>query len=138
MVSIIGLVKPSGPYGSFLQEQLDDPNQNVSFSIRSLVDLAAGPGGRTNKIITEIITWDYVSEPGISVANKYKAPGLEEYSHGFGRETILSARELVTSCGMGMESDTSAVIERTIAAYGLEQQTTPGGLSLYRPPSLKW
>lgn len=85
IIAIRGKIKPSGPYGSVLKEMLDDPNQNVAFSIRSLT-LNRQVGYRQHKDFTQIVTWDYVNEPGLAPANKYAVPTLE--SHSLDLETI--------------------------------------------------
>ena len=39
-----------------------------------------------NEYFTQIVTWDYVNEPGLAPANKYAVPTLE--SHSLDLETI--------------------------------------------------
>lgn len=70
IVLIKGWVKPSGPRGDELKRDLDDPNINVPFSIRSFTmdDLNSRP---VTKIIQQIVTFDWVDEPGINRANKF-------------------------------------------------------------------
>ena len=69
-------VRPSGPYGPALKDKLENPKENVAFSIRSITD-DEYRRGKLIKHLREIITWDYVREPGISIANKYQSPSLE-------------------------------------------------------------
>lgn len=78
IIAIRGLVKPSGPYGSYLREMLEDPDMNVAFSVRSLT-MNRMVGFRQHKDFTQIVTWDYVTEPGLAPANKYSVPQLESY-----------------------------------------------------------
>lgn len=75
-IAIIGKVKPCGPMGPALEKQLQNKSENVCFSIRALTT-DEFISGRLNKEIRQIVTWDYVNEPGISVANKYASPALE-------------------------------------------------------------
>lgn len=77
-IAIIGKVKPCGPYGEILQKQLDNPNENVCFSIRA-VTADEDVRGRRQKEIQQIVTWDYVNEPGLDPAQKYKSPSLESF-----------------------------------------------------------
>ncbi len=77
-IAFKGEVKPSGPYGHILKEKFSDPDQNVCFSIRSFTQDRYF-NGRIEKNLSAIVTWDYVTEPGLSVAEKYNAPGLESY-----------------------------------------------------------
>lgn len=70
ILQLVGWVKPSGPFGKFLQESLDDPEINTAFSIRSLTK--NGRVGATEvRKIQSIITFDWVTEPGIRTANKF-------------------------------------------------------------------
>ena len=69
-------IKPSGPHGEALKAMLDDPDQNVAFSIRCFTKDEV-VGGVNCKTIMQIITWDWVLEPGISLANKWDKLSLE-------------------------------------------------------------
>ncbi len=78
-IVIVGKVKPAGPFGKCLQESLDNQNENVCFSIRAFTDdkMIRGTNHRTLKTI---VTWDYVNDPGIPTAEKWKSPSLENYN----------------------------------------------------------
>lgn len=76
IIAFRGKVKPAGPYGPYLKEMLDDPDMNVAFSVRSLT-MNRMVGFRQHKDFTQIVTWDYVTEPGLAPANKYSVPTLE-------------------------------------------------------------
>lgn len=82
IVTFRAKVKPSGPKGQYLKEMLDDPKQNVAFSVRSLT-MNKQVGFRQHKDFTQIVTWDYVNEPGLAPANKYGVPTLENYADTF-------------------------------------------------------
>lgn len=77
IVLVVAELKPSGPFGYILKEKLENRHQNVFFSVRSLTmdDIMRGV-----KYTREIVTWDLVIEGGISSANKFNAPGLEEFA----------------------------------------------------------
>lgn len=79
MIAIIGKVKPAGSKATALQLALENPKQNAAFSIRGLTENKY-KNGRVERILTNIITWDHVIEPGISVACKAHTPGLEAIS----------------------------------------------------------
>lgn len=105
IVAILGKVIPNGPLGHVLEKQLLNPRENVCFSIRSFTeDLMER--GVMNRYIKTIVTFDYVNEPGMAVAEKYNSPALE------GLEDIVFTRgqveagnsQIITSSGMGMES----------------------------------
>jgi hypothetical protein len=69
-VLIEGWVKPSGIHGDALKKDLDNPECNVAFSIRSFTqDVMIG--GVNVKKLAQIVTWDWVVEPGIQRANKF-------------------------------------------------------------------
>lgn len=77
VIAIMGKIRPSStPWGLALEKQLQNPHENVCFSIRAVTNDVM-QFGRYDKTIKEIITWDYVNEPGIAVANKYSVPSLE-------------------------------------------------------------
>lgn len=73
---VTGKVKPMGPYADTLDRDLSNPDSNTAFSIRSLTKNRVA-GGITIKTIKTIVTWDFVNEPGISIANKANSIGLE-------------------------------------------------------------
>jgi len=75
-ILIEGWVKPSGPHGDALKASLDNVEENTAFSIRSFTANTL-KGNITIKKILEIITWDWVLEPGISTASKWKKLAIE-------------------------------------------------------------
>lgn len=74
--AIIGEVCPTGNNNSGMERILSNPDENLAFSIRSLATDRL-VNGKIRKYIDNIITWDVVNEPGLSVANKYMAPSCE-------------------------------------------------------------
>lgn len=77
VVAVIGECRPSGPHATDFQNMLDNPDEDVNYSIRSF----ARKDFRTmRKHINKIVTWDSVFDPGIQVASKYKTPSLESKS----------------------------------------------------------
>ncbi len=112
LVAVMGLVRPSGMNERFLERQLENPKENVCLSVRSFTNDRMIRGVLT-KAITKIVTWDVVTEPGISVANKYSVPSLEclnqsedfrENEHNFDLSMIRQMASEPTVTGMGMES----------------------------------
>lgn len=77
LIAIYAKVKPAGPKANALQLALENPKQNAAFSVRGLTENKF-TNGRVERRLTNIITFDYVTEPGISVADKVMAPGLEQ------------------------------------------------------------
>lgn len=77
LIAIIGKVKPAGAKANALQLALENPKQNSAFSIRGLTENKY-VNGRTERQLTNIITFDHVTEPGISIADKVMSPVLEQ------------------------------------------------------------
>lgn len=77
VIAMLAWVGPSGPHGLALERSFDNPDENVCFSIRAFTD-DYRHGGIVHRHLKTIVTWDKVTEPGISVANKWMAPSLEE------------------------------------------------------------
>lgn len=78
IIAIMSRLSPSGPKADFLDKSINNPNENVCFSIRSFTENTRSMG-RMNKVLKTIVTFDYVNEPGISIAEKYKSPSLESF-----------------------------------------------------------
>lgn len=77
VVAIIGEVRASGPKADEFRRQLENPYEDVNYSIRCF---AAKNFTSMRKHINRIITWDNVFEPGIGVATKYNTPSMESKS----------------------------------------------------------
>lgn len=75
-IGIFAKIKPSGPYGAVLEKELRDKGLNVCFSIRSLTTNKF-INGRKCKVLHTVITFDFVTEPGITCAEKLLSPSLE-------------------------------------------------------------
>lgn len=107
IVAIIAEVAPSGPFGYVLEKQLQNPSENVCFSVRSFTDDRL-ERGVINRYIKTIVTFDYVNEPGMSVADKFNAqnPALESLEETtFTRGQVeASSGKILTMSGVGNES----------------------------------
>lgn len=91
IVAIRGKFKPSGVHGEMLQKQVDNGKENVCFSIRAFTIDSFVRNVRQRQL-QEIVTFDYVNEPGISIAEKYKSPVLESYVDKiFSQDTMTKA-----------------------------------------------
>ena len=73
---VYGWVKPRGVHGPVLKEQLDNPDENVAFSVRSLVRQSY-IGTTLVRDVIDVCTWDHVGEPGIKIATQWNAVGIE-------------------------------------------------------------
>ena len=76
IILIKGWVKPAGPKGDFLQKAFDDPDENIAFSVRSFTNNKL-VGTNYIKTIAQLVTFDYVTEPGIEYATKRRTLGVE-------------------------------------------------------------
>ena len=77
VIAIIGEVTPCGPHASDFRRCLENPDEDVNYSIRSF---ARRDFKTQRKHITKIIGWDSVWNPGIKVASKFNTPSLESSS----------------------------------------------------------
>ena len=109
IIAIISKVKPSGPLGNVLQQSLENPNENVCFSIRAFSN-DSRRNGRIERVLKTVVTFDYVNEPGIAVAEKFMSPALEGFKlegHGdkvFNRGTIENLFGEKSEIGIATES----------------------------------
>lgn len=106
VIAIVSEVFPSGPLGHVLERSLNNPSENVCFSIRAFTDNFR-EGGLTKRILKTIVTWDLVNEPGISVAEKYQSPALEARlleDHQFSRGDLERAISSPKTIGVATES----------------------------------
>ena len=76
LVAVMGKVCPSGPHGDALKRSLDNPSENVGFSIRGLTK-DYFERGQCYRILTTIVTFDQVVEQGINIPNKWDSEALE-------------------------------------------------------------
>lgn len=118
IIGIIGTIRPSGPHGPALRDALENRFENVNFSIRSLTYNKL-MGGRTVKTLEYIRTWDWVTEPGLNVANKYASPALESFVDVALSEKLL--RTIISSKG-GALSFESANTMATVALNKIEHE----------------
>lgn len=133
IIAIIGKVKPMGPRGPDLLASLQNPNENVCFSVRSLTD-DVYVGGVLRKHIRSIVTWDYVNEPGIKVANKFASPALENFDEvSFTVAHLGSVRDFQHASGVSLESTGGIGAEEIMNDFGW---TKSKDASL--PPSMRW
>lgn len=76
MIGIIAKLKPAGVKALDVELAINNPKQNCAFSIRGITENKYR-NGRVERTLTTVVTFDKVTEPGISVADKVMAPGLE-------------------------------------------------------------
>ena len=76
VIAIMGKVIPSGPHAEMLERSFNNPKENVCFSIRA-ISVDSIKGGQYVKRLHTIYTFDYVTEGGIIIAEKYSSPAME-------------------------------------------------------------
>lgn len=133
VIAIMGWLTPCGVHGDALQKSLDNPDENVAFSIRSLTEDRL-VGGRIHKDLHEVVTWDFVNEPGLSVANKYQSPSLESFNQDLTLDLDV-LRDLVehpTDNHVSMEARN----QMADILHRLESQST--NPRIYVPASSRW
>lgn len=124
-IGIMAKVKPTGPYGKYLEEDLQTKGMNVCFSIRSLTTRKM-IGGRNCKVLHTVVTFDYVNEPGISCAEKLVSPSCESISTAewvdIAKEqgldidvNVNTARRLLSRAQtMSLENDSISLLQNTL------------------------
>lgn len=130
-ILIYGLVKPISAKGEKLAASLENPHDNTAFSIRSAIDIEK-VSGVTHRILKEIITWDFVNEPGLSVANKWNSPAMEEL-----KEVTLTTRilnDLLASPLVATE-DSREMVKRLITDM---EHTKTDSMKVSVPQILSW
>lgn len=104
VIAIYSEVAPDGPYGPALAKQLENPSENVCFSIRAFTKDYKVMGVK-NRDIKSVVTFDYVNEPGMSVAEKFKNPALESHDETtFSRAVMENAINMSAGAGIAQES----------------------------------
>lgn len=123
IIAIIGKFTPSGMQGAFLEKQLKNGLENVCFSIRAFT-IDRYIGGIRNRTLAEVITFDYVVEPGIDNATKYDSLSLETH-----HEHIVTRHGLEKALGrqtLGLSNESFAISkENLFQSFGWSEPTVP-------------
>lgn len=130
IVAIRAKVAPAGPFGYVTEKAFENGKENVCFSIRAFThDYPVR--GVIHRALKEVITFDYVNEPGIYIAEKFRSPALESLlEKTVTRDQFMRAMNKPGS-GMAMESAAMDVNELFTAL----NWTLPGG---EKPIFSKW
>lgn len=80
-IDFVVSLKPFGPYGNLLRENLEAPDMNTSLSIRT-VTAPQGQGDRFRKV-EHWSNVDWVPEAGFAHATKHNSAGLESFLSGY-------------------------------------------------------
>jgi Peptidase S80 family len=118
IVAVMAAVKPAGAFASDLQASLDNPHEDVCFSVRGFTDDIM-VRGVNNRHLVEIITYDRVTEPGINEARKFKSPSLESMGDMFvTKETLQNAIRRVD--GLAVENSELLMGSILMSMFGID------------------
>lgn len=116
LVAIMAKVKPTGPKASGLQAAFDNPHENVCFSIRA-VTKDYFERGQCCRVLENIVTFDWVNEPGISIANKWDSPAMESInSQILTKEAVQSVLGSADEYGIATE-DSRAMVRDVLRVF---------------------
>jgi hypothetical protein len=123
LTAIMAKVKPAGPKAASLANSIANPNENVCFSIRALTR-DYFERGQKYRVLQQIIVWDNVNEPGISIANKWDSPSLESLSDfSFTKQSlqriIRHEVPVATESSIELAQESLKVIERSKHSYSI-------------------
>lgn len=110
IVPIMGTIYPSGPYRDMLIHAFQSPGEQVCFSIRSFTnDIPRGDGTYIKKLL-QIVTFDYVNEPGIWSAEKLLSPTLESRTDSSLERSYASSVARESSLSPNLEHHTDSIL----------------------------
>ena len=115
LIAIMGKVKPAGAKANVLKTSLENPKQNTAFSVRGLTD-NFDRNGRVERVLTQIVTYDHVVEPGIKAACKAFVPGLESLQV-YETSDILVDPNLLRETIKFLQSDNRLATESSRSLY---------------------
>lgn len=110
LIGIMAEVKPTGPHGPALQASLDNKDENTCFSIRAL-SKDYYQNRQKFRVLQSILTWDWVTEPGLNMATKWDSPVMESFTDKLLTEAILTRIVEQTPQTVAMESGLNMAME---------------------------
>lgn len=78
MVAIIGKFAPHGIHADVVERSIKNTKANMCFSIRAFTEDTIERGARIREL-KNVVTFDYVNEPGIFIAEKFRSKSLEKH-----------------------------------------------------------
>ena len=113
-VRVLGKIKPSGKHGAGLESMLQNPNQNVAFSVRCITDNKV-INGYVVKDVISIITYDWVDAPGIPECNKWSTIAREDNDLTLIKlDDLLNNKEFVKEAELALENDDEKQFHRDL------------------------
>lgn len=98
VVWVMADIVPCGPYGDALRKDFEAGLVNVCFSVRAFTDPDIWARER-RRVMTRIMTYDYVNLPGIQFATKYDSPTMEDFHKPFSISSDMVDELIVQSGG---------------------------------------
>lgn len=117
VVAIMGLVKPCGEMGHLLAQSFENRHENTCFSLRALTDCFRRPDGGLDKEFVNLVTFDWVHEPGLRPATKYSSPATESYSGSdimVDDKLVADSRRALNSSSFSLESASTQRLHETL------------------------
>lgn len=129
-VAIMAKIKPFGELGSVLEQSIANEKQNVCFSVRGFTN-DTRKGGVTHRALTNIITFDFVTMPGIPVANRSNSGSLESLNE-YDFDTNTMGYDVMGESGADLDYATAcesgSLIAETLSGYVQEKIIPKGSL----------
>lgn len=126
-VVIRGLVKPYGEHKAVLEEAFKNRHQNLAFSVRGLSDLVESRSGNRTRYMTSIVTFDFVGDPAMGLADRHTSLSLLSGSAEVLSDKIIdpsmfaSLKAKASSSTITLQSSTRQVLEETMRVYESRQ-----------------
>lgn len=124
IVLVKGEIRPDGPFGNVVADQLNNPCRNVAYSGRYFNDFKM-VGGKLIRTVTDVVNYDWVVEGGVGIATQFQAISLEEfveiYKFKFTPSVLDGAiKELESHNSLAME-DNSTTLKMVRTSLGWEK-----------------
>ncbi len=137
IVAVLGEIKPMGPYGGNLREILNTRSANACFSVRAQTDDVDMPNGKEKRSVKQIITWDYVGDPGVQTSTKYHSPKLESFYDQFVDYDVLEKLQKQVGSDINLKME-SASVNRALDNLLKDHRADIFGGSRQMPRSRGW
>lgn len=121
IVLAYGMVKPTGPYGDALKASMDNDEENVAFSIRCFCKVTMWKG-KAAKLVTDAMTYDHVSEPGIKLANQFDTVSLESLipDLSFTEKDFDGAIQVYKNIGLESNANTLTMVKDSLGWHKVQ------------------
>ena len=129
IIPIFGKIYPSGPFRDSLIHAFESPGEQVCFSIRSFTKDTPRNNGTYFKELLNIVTFDYVTEPGMYNAEKLLSPSIESIEEEVDIKSMINVLDSTPTASMESATDTKEF--RNQLADIIEKETK-------KPSFMRW